>query len=120
MKAKTDSELERIVRDKRDDPVVLNAVHLALKGRTRKRAVALRAEIRELLGLDRFTGAPMRDVIIWTTAPGPPKKPWYRKWAYVLTLLGSVGVGALYGVGFRFWQMVHQQVVSLGERFQLF
>ena len=37
----------------------------------------------------------------------------------MLTLLGSVGVGALYGVGFRFWQMVHQQVVSLGERFQI-
>ena len=95
-------------------------MHLALKGRTGKKAVGLRTEIRELLGLHRVTGAPMRDVIIWARAPEPPRKTWYRKWSYVLTLLGFVGVGALYGVGFHFWRMVHQEVVSFGERFQLF
>ena len=47
LQAKTNSELERIARDNVHDPAVLGAVHRALKGRTRKRAVRLRTEIRE-------------------------------------------------------------------------
>ena len=117
---RSNTELERIVRKNLHDPVMLGAVHMALKGRTRKKAVRLRTEIRERLALDRTTGAPMPNLPVWTLAPEPPRKPRYRKWRYVLMMLGFVGAGAVHGVGFPLWQMLHQELLSLGERFQLF
>ncbi len=120
LQAKTNSELERIVRDNVHDPAVLSAVHGALKGRTRKKAVRLRAEIREHLGLDRSSGPPPPPLPTWTRAPLPPPKPWYRKWHYVLLLLGCVAVGMLHGGGFHLWQMIHQGVLRMAEWWQLF
>lgn len=120
LRANTNSELERIVRDNLHDPVVLRAVLVALKGRTRKKAIALRTEICERLGLDHVTGAPSPGMPIWERAAEAPRKPWYRKWSFALTMLGFVGAGVLHGVGFHLWQMVHQGLLSLGERFQLF
>ena len=120
LRSKNNSELEEIVRENMHDTAVLNAVHEVLRGRSRKKAIKLRTEIRERLGLDRLTGVPLADMPIWTRAPLPPPKPWYRKWHYVLTMLGFVGVGAVYGVGFELWQMIHQGLLSLGERLQLF
>jgi hypothetical protein len=120
LRARTNSELERIVRDNAHDAAVLSAVHRALIGRTRKKAVLLRTEIRERLGLDRSSGLPSRHLPIWTRAPLPPMKPWYRKSHYVLSLLGCVAVGMLHGVGFDLWQMIHNGVLRMAEWWQFF
>jgi hypothetical protein len=120
LRARTNSELERIVRDNAHDATVLSAVHGALKGRTRKKAILLRIEIRERLGLDRSSGLPSPHLPIWTRASLPQPKPWYRNWHCVLSLLGCVAVGMLHGVGFDFWQMIHHGVLRMAEWWRFF
>jgi hypothetical protein len=119
LRAKTNSELERIVRNNIDDPEVLLAVHVALKGRTRKRATALRTEIRERLALDRVTGRPSLDKPIWTRAREPPRKPWYRSWFLTLAFAVCVVVGVQLGAGSAVWEMIHEGILHLGERWHL-
>jgi hypothetical protein len=118
-RAKTNSELERIVRNNIDDPEMLLAVHVALNGRTRKRAIALRTEIRERLALDRVTGSPSLDLPIWTRAPEPPRKPWYRSWLLMVAFAVCVVVGVQVGAGSAVWQLIHDGILHLGERWHL-
>ena len=120
LRAKTNSELDRIVRNNAHDAAMLSAVHDALKGRRRMKAVRLRSEIRERLGLDRSSGLPSLHLPIWVRAPLPPSKPWYRKWPYVLSFLGCVAVGMLYGIDFHLWQMIHNGVLRIIDWWQLF
>jgi len=117
---KSNGELQRIVHENRQDAAVLGAVHGALNGRRRKKAIRLRTEIREQLGLDRVTGFPSPDIPIWTRAPARPRERPGRKWWYALALIASVAAGILLDVRFDFWRTMRQSVVQLGERWQVF
>ena len=120
LKRKSQAELERIVRANIHDQAVLGAVHQALKGRRRKKAIRLQVELRERLGLDRLTGIPSTSMPLWTRASTPSRKSWYRKWHYVVTLLGFVAIGAFYDVGVLAWQTIHQGFLTMSEWAQPF
>ena len=115
-RTKSNSDLEEVVRANLHNPAVLSAVHQALLGRTRRKAIHLRTVIEQQLAAAHVAGARGADIPIWTRAPELRN----RTWPLVLTLLGFVGVGALHGVGFHLWQVIHQGLLSFGERLQLF